>query len=437
VRRPHSGQALVVVLALLGSMVGGLAWVLTTGQLVNDKIRLTNAADAAAYSAALWQARSLNYQAYLNRAIVANEVAIAQLVSLRSWSRFVDTTTTNAIAVAQFIPPLAAPLRALASGWNRVDATIASVTPLLETGLSQWNNNVLATAQAVAHAQAPLAAASLVEQVVQANEPRAQISRATNLLQAGNGNAWLNQFTTRFQRGGGDTRRLATLLMNSRDGFTRSRRADLPVSLGLVSLPRRGGTDLLGEYSWRGLDSLSLHVDLLFGDVETPLGWGAAEQRQRPVTQQGEHGGSRTRNPRASRQALRQLTASQGYLGIPQIRDLVNPASRAPRTLTYSVALDLPRESIATADRLMPRGIATIEGGSEPVSPLLAANALHALSSAEVYFQRPSARQDRRSELPSLFSPYWQARLVPSAGTVTQSTASFRGISFDPFLALK
>jgi hypothetical protein len=395
VRRPHSGQALVVVLALLGSMVGGLAWVLTTGQLVNDKIRLTNAADAAAYSAALWQARSLNYQAYLNRAIVANEVAIAQLVSLRSWSRFV------------------------------------------ETGLSQWNNNVLATAQAVAHAQAPLAAASLVEQVVQANEPRAQISRATNLLQAGNGNAWLNQFTTRFQRGGGDTRRLATLLMNSRDGFTRSRRADLPVSLGLVSLPRRGGTDLLGEYSWRGLDSLSLHVDLLFGDVETPLGWGAAEQRQRPVTQQGEHGGSRTRNPRASRQALRQLTASQGYLGIPQIRDLVNPASRAPRTLTYSVALDLPRESIATADRLMPRGIATIEGGSEPVSPLLAANALHALSSAEVYFQRPSARQDRRSELPSLFSPYWQARLVPSAGTVTQSTASFRGISFDPFLALK
>src|SRR5687768_11185185 len=77
VRRSQSGQALIAMFALLTGMLGGFVLLFNAGQVVNDKIRLTNATDAAAYSAAQWEARSLNYQAYLNRAIVANEVAIA------------------------------------------------------------------------------------------------------------------------------------------------------------------------------------------------------------------------------------------------------------------------------------------------------------------------------------------------------------------------
>ena len=78
----------------------------SVGQVINDKVRLVNAADAAAFSAAQWQARSLNYQAYLNRAIVANEVAIAQMVSLRSWSRYMDRTISNASRIGSFVPPI-------------------------------------------------------------------------------------------------------------------------------------------------------------------------------------------------------------------------------------------------------------------------------------------------------------------------------------------
>ncbi|MET0282281.1 MAG: pilus assembly protein TadG-related protein [Steroidobacteraceae bacterium] len=436
-RRPHSGQALVVMLALLAGMLGAFALVLNAGVLVNDKMRLTNAADAAAYSAAQWQARSLNYQAYLNRAMVANEVAIAQLVSLRSWSRYIETTTGNASRVAQFIPPLAAPMRALAVGWNRIDTVIGNTIPPLESGLSRWNGAVLATSQAVAHVQAPLAAADLVTQVARLNEPRAQVSAATRLLQARNGEAWLNRFTTRYQRGSGDLRRFSTLLMNSRDGFSRSRRSDLPVQLGLVSLPRRGGTDLLGEYSWRALDTLSLHVDLLLGEVETPIGWGAAENRRQVVSQSGDHGGSRRRNPRASRLALRLLRPATGYTGVPEIRDVVNPAARDTRSLTYSVALDLPRDAIQSVDRLlMPLGIAVVDGPPEPVNPDLAGDALHAIGSAEVYFQRPEARADGREEYPSLFSPYWQARLAPTPAVTRQAIATYRGLGLDPFAVL-
>jgi hypothetical protein len=41
------------------------------------------------------QARSLNLQAYMNRAIVTNEVAIAQSVSLRSWSDYLKQTVQD------------------------------------------------------------------------------------------------------------------------------------------------------------------------------------------------------------------------------------------------------------------------------------------------------------------------------------------------------
>jgi hypothetical protein len=436
-RRLHRGQALVVMLALLASMIGGLVLVLNAGQLVNDKIRLTNAADAAAYSAALWEARSLNYQAYLNRAIVANEVAIAQLVSLRSWSRYLDTLAGNASKVAQVIPPLAAPMRALAAGWDRVDAALGAGLPVIEGGLSRWNTAVLANAQAVAHVQAPLAAADLVTEVAHANEPRAQVARATQLLQARNGQRWLNNFTRRYERGGADLRRYTRLLMDSRDGFSRGRSANLPEPLPLVSIKRRGGTDLLGEYSWRGMDTLSLHVNLLFSHVETPLGWGAAENRRRAVSRRGEHGGSWRDNPRASRLANAALRPAEVYSGVPEIRDVVNPASTAPRPLTYSVALDLPRESIASVDRLlMPAGIATLEGTPESAAPDYAAGGLHALGTAEVYFQRPASRADARVEYPSLFSPYWQARLVATPLVERQLTASSRGLGADPYAVL-
>ncbi|MEO6187106.1 MAG: pilus assembly protein TadG-related protein [Steroidobacteraceae bacterium] len=436
-RRPHSGQALVVMLAFTACLLGAFLLVFNVGQVVNDKIKLTNAADAAAYSAAVWEARSLNFQAYLNRAMVANEVATAQLVSLRSWAQYVDTLTTNADRVARFVPPLAGPMRALSQGWGRINLGMQRALPPIEAALSVWNTEALSTAQSVAHQQALLAAADLVQHVAEANEPRAQVSAATRALQVRNGEVWQHNFTTRYQRGGRDLDRVTRLLADSRDGFTRSRRSDLPVSLPLISMPRRGGTDLLGEQSWRGVDTLSLHLDLLLNHVETPLGWGAAEQRRRVVTQRGEHGGSLDMNPRASRLALRQYRPSGSYRGVPEIRDVVNPNRAGARSLVYSVALQMPEHVIATADRLLaPAGLAGADGQLESVAPQYAGEGLHALGSAEVYFQRPADRQDGREEYPSLFNPYWQARLTSTSSAERSLTAPLRGLAVDPYAVL-
>jgi hypothetical protein len=356
-------------------------------------------------------------------------------VSLRSWSRYVDTLTTNVDQVARYVPYLGTATRALERGWDAIDRTLSSTLPPVEGSLSIWNQT-LALMQAAAHLHVTPTATGTVEQVLQANEPRAELSPVARVFQARNAATWL-RFTERYERGGGDLRRFTDLLMASRDGFSRSRSRDL-FDIGIISMFRRGGTDLIGEYAWRGVDTLSLHFDFLLDHDEIPLGWGAAEQRRRAVSGRADHGGSLRRNPSASRRARRAMRPAELYQGVPQIRDVDNPASREPRPLVYSVAARLPAEDIRSIDRLFPGtpGVATPDHGIEAVAPRFADGALHAVASAEVYFQRPAERADGREEYPSLFNPYWQARLVPVSAADRQLASASRGMAIDPFAVL-
>lgn len=77
------GQALILVMAivLIASVV--VFMVYNSGRAVNEKINLVNAADAAAYSGAQIAARQLNFMAYTNRAMLANELAVGHTLSLQ------------------------------------------------------------------------------------------------------------------------------------------------------------------------------------------------------------------------------------------------------------------------------------------------------------------------------------------------------------------
>ena len=98
--------------------------------------------------------------------------------------------------------------------------------------------------------------------------------------------------------------------------------------------------------------------------------------------------------------------------GVPEILDVIQPSRQDERRLTYSVALRLADARVPTADRLLvPQGLA-LAHATESMAPHFAADAIHALGSAEIYFHRPDQRADGRREYASLFSPYWQARLV-------------------------
>ncbi|MEN9705479.1 MAG: hypothetical protein RLZZ393_1358, partial [Pseudomonadota bacterium] len=177
----HAGQALIPALVLAILLAGGSLLVFSWGQLVNDKLRLQNAADAAAYSAAVWEARSLNFQSYANRAIVANEVAIAQFVSLRAWSSYMGRTLGNLSKVTAWLPAVGRSLAAVAQGWDAVDRGIQAGLPPAESLISHWDADVLVTAESVMHQQALVGAADLVSAVTAENEPRAIVTDATRL----------------------------------------------------------------------------------------------------------------------------------------------------------------------------------------------------------------------------------------------------------------
>ncbi len=89
--RSIQGQATVLVLLLIVVLLIGALILYNVGQLTSTKMELQNAADATAYSAAVMVARDDNFSAYLNRGMVANQVAIAQVVGLASWSRYYCT----------------------------------------------------------------------------------------------------------------------------------------------------------------------------------------------------------------------------------------------------------------------------------------------------------------------------------------------------------
>ena len=55
-------------------------------------------------------ARALNYAAYTNRALIANELSIAQMVSLSSWAQYLQThadSTARLGCQSQYSEPVA------------------------------------------------------------------------------------------------------------------------------------------------------------------------------------------------------------------------------------------------------------------------------------------------------------------------------------------
>jgi hypothetical protein len=84
--RNQYGQAAVFVILFSAILLVSTFAMFKAGKLTTNKMQLQNAADAAAYSMSTVEARDLNFASYMNRAIVANEVAIGQFVGLSSWA---------------------------------------------------------------------------------------------------------------------------------------------------------------------------------------------------------------------------------------------------------------------------------------------------------------------------------------------------------------
>lgn len=444
------GQALVLCLALLFAGVLGLYFLFSTAQVSSARHRLNNAADAAAWSAALWRARVMNYHAYANRAIVAHEVAIAQAVTLVAWARYFESFTANASVLATPFPPVAS---ALAAGADlaRVASELTEETAAEEIAARNAYKALLAASQEVMHrAIDTFGLGAVANEVARANDRR---FFAFALPDAG-------EFASMTRRWTGDDRlRLKGVVDDSLDPFVKGPRGmDLRLLLlpslcfgnpaagpgaWFQSLRKRGGTAMAPDLErWEAADTMSLHDWRprrgLFGifrgcrEVEAlPLGWGAAQASDGLDAQPtvvgdngpepgaggliGNPGGVRD-NPMATSLAEagiagRGYPGFEAYAGITQVRDLDYAALANPRFPRSRVAV-LAR---AEAEDVRTANVLDVGVGRLRLAENYAGRRLWSLSAAEVYFRRPPGAPDR-IEYASLYSPYWQVRLVePSA----------------------
>lgn len=435
------GQTLVLFLGFAAAMVGMSLVAFNSGQVTNAKMRAMNAADAAAYSGAVWQARTLNFQAYMNRAMVVNEVTIAQSVSLRSWVAYLDRFVTNVNYITQFVPYLGVATRAVQRGISAVDTAVQRALPFAESALRAVNA-AESKAQVAADALGTIVAVDLANQVALLNG--ATLPTASNAaLFAKNELRWMaltDDYKKTNGRVGSDRRtRMRQVTLDSRDGFSQARDWRFGIPL-IVELRKQGGTDLINFDSWKGLDSAELRTiwNPLKGEWSTkvPVGWGGAQAfSPRRATAVGVHGNTnewRDADGRLANQAANNATNAKqlvpgGLLSEFQAnRDIKNPRVKdADLRLPFAVEVVVTGDKIPTANSAFQAKALLTNGTQIEHDPHYPSQngGTYALAEACVTFSRPygGERRDGAKEFPSLFNPYWRASLA------TESRAS-RGI---------
>lgn len=172
-------MAFTLVFGAVAALIALLLF--NSGMLANAKTRLQNAADAGAYSAALLQARDHNFAAYTNRSMVANQVAVVQLVSLKSYLEdAADTHQRMSELLLDFEAstfPTRKPAWDLGKGLpiESVNSTFAAIAPVAVTGLDRLIK-AHETAQQAHHAATILDMALVADEVVTRNDPQAEMT---------------------------------------------------------------------------------------------------------------------------------------------------------------------------------------------------------------------------------------------------------------------
>jgi hypothetical protein len=240
------GQALVMTL-LFGAVAGlAVLMLFNSSLLANSKSQLQNAADAAAYSAGVLQARDHNFSAYTNRAMIANQVAVAQFVSLESYFEDANAAHTRANSFLQddiyrFIPSTA-PL------W---DAAVRAPVPSMRSAVSAISRpavvalnlliDALDNAQQIHHVGTATNMMLVANDVVRTHYPHLSGDQQPSVTQSAfmlaNGvlkvNAWANDATRRHSANdaSAEADRFANVVVDRRstDLFIRNR-ASVPLA---------------------------------------------------------------------------------------------------------------------------------------------------------------------------------------------------------------
>ena len=413
----QKGQAMVLGLLLAGLAALVMVRYFGVGQVAGARVRQTHALDAAAYSGALVQARALNLAAYINRAHVGHQVAMAHLVTLGSWALFGGSEANRLI---QGNPP--AYLIAMMFGPSHGAAYAAA------SGAVGSQNHAQVWGQLARHyaGHDRLVHETLLgvqQQVIQAMS-HTRLAAITRVLDAGYPDKAYSLHITEDNLAGflvlHQGQSLAAFIMQATANFKflepRNETTENPWMVNprcphlRHELRRRGQTRLTSEGIWESTDTQSYHAlrsNKWLGCYyrEYAMGWGWISGRAMPAAdmpyaeappdnfadqdfwrwaQESTDWNllSGTDNPLANSYAV----SSRPFWparGLPGYYDVRQPGNMQP--LRFSVRLKRPDAS---------------------------GQMIETRSAAETYFQRPKRRADGLMESRNLFNPYWQARVA-------------------------
>jgi len=440
----QAGQALVYGIFF---MLGGLAalyFLFNSGQLIREKTKLVNTADAVAYSAGVINARTLNFEAYTNRAMVANTVAVGQMVSLASWVKYADS-------LEEFHPnifePKYDPYPETLDESNSyvqkmkdqlIDSGSDSMTNLLK--LANMSDRIvrliLMNAQKVADAGMVGTRLQVMKDVANKNYEDDGVVKVDDAFDVRMDYENLVQRYKRSGKDGNDERgRFADLVrtVSNMDPFMAPHAWSLPDTSGMEAcgypdwLERQGLTELLGNDQWVSNDLLNAWE------------WRLTQWGCYPVAHLqgvGYQSASRQSNSNSSNSDSYSWSQSQSassddwdYSGLPDFYDLTkdNLNKENPK-VTYSVRLTRAIDQTITSEgRSELKQTATLNDYSAKAGN----NYLAAVSTTETFFKRPQIGSDGaanrkntwvyQKEKASLFNPFWQTHLIQSDSDIQKA----------------
>lgn len=391
----HRGQVLPIV--LFGLLLAGavLTLMFNAGRKVTEKSLVANAADAAAYSGAVWTARHLNFMAYTNRAMIANHAAVGHFVSYVSWVRYLHDTIEFIDQVTQWIPYVGQYIDIVEMILEQVRDVTEETAEFVVPAIDGWNANYRA---AQLEAQASLAldnlqrlmeqTAAVYDPVIRINDRSALDSLPSELrtvLQAQviGQMARVPTFVERYTAGD-DNNAIVELIQASLNADADVRRwisgqRGWQENLLAVQIRKRGNTahEQSGSGAdWQAEDEIQMRTRGLFGwNRWTRLGY---ETSSASATE-----------------------FHSDYSGVPQYYNVAG--APGDRSLRIAAIATKQQTQIRTADLL---------GFDSNPGPLAVA------AQAAVEFSRPrgtafASLGSGRREYASLFNPFWEARLVP------------------------
>jgi hypothetical protein len=416
--RKQRGQALIYGLFMLVCGMVALFFVFNTGQLSLEKTKLVNTADAVAYSAGVLHARALNFDAYTNRALMANDVMIAQTVSLSSWVQYAKGHVDGVpplYCYSYYSVPVGLALVAYAplctmlsypSGpaiVQNVDAVVQKVAEVTVRA-TDVDRVLLQRAQDLVRATLPVVRYELMRKVAEANYKDDGVVKVDLLPLTDQWSAFDNgPFISRYS--GNDRARFADAVTTAanKDEFVQGRNWESKSPWPCLLAPRgdashTGSTALQGYDDWKAQDSAGLrleswHIGLFSMGCKTdftyPLGSGAKS------------------------------ASDWGYTGLPDFYDLSkealaydpansDAAKRDPR-LKFAIRLTRSASEQRTSSG---RSAVRPSGSMEIYSGAQAGGVMAAVATSEVFFERPPTAPRGGTELASLFNPYWQVHLI-------------------------